>query len=270
MGVSGKVVIKMIDDLSGQGRTIYLDNWYSSPALFSRLHKQKNNVIGTVRLNRKYLPTVTKKSLKKIGKGEVATVSSDTMAFMLWRDKKVASMLSTSETDELVDTGKVDKKTGEPQFKPKCVIEYNDNMGGVDRCDQIIAPYEITRKTPRWYQKIASNLVDMVIFNLHVIYNSFREIKVTHYDFRMMLIRESIEKYGKKPKENDDRPSDDHRPTKIPSGEGSQKRSRCIPCKKKGNTRDTVWCCADCKDIPICKNCFEIYHENIDEDAPFF
>lgn len=41
IGVSRKVVKKMIADLSGFGRTIYLDNWYSSPALFSQLHKKK-------------------------------------------------------------------------------------------------------------------------------------------------------------------------------------------------------------------------------------
>lgn len=256
IGVSGKVVKKMMGDLSKQGRTIFLDNWYSSPSLFSVLHKEKNNVIGTVRLNRKYMPQTDKKYLKKIPKGQVKTFCSDTMIAMLWRDKKIVSKLSTCQTAELVDTGKLNRKTGEAVTKPKCVIEYNDNMGGVDKCDQVIAPYQIPRKTLRWYQKIAANVLDTVIFNSHIIYDHLHGKKTPHLDFRIMLIREIISKYGKKDEKSDDEPDNRHRLCKIQSHDDKRKRLRCHLCRERGKRTDTTWCCAGCDDVPICKDCY--------------
>lgn len=41
LGVSGNVVMDMLGDLSHQGRTVYIDNWYTSPLLGSIMHKKK-------------------------------------------------------------------------------------------------------------------------------------------------------------------------------------------------------------------------------------
>lgn len=48
IGISGKVVKQLIGDLNRQGRTLFIDNWYSSPMLFLQLHNEKTNVCGTV------------------------------------------------------------------------------------------------------------------------------------------------------------------------------------------------------------------------------
>ena len=53
---STKVVLDLSENVLGQGYTIYLDNWYSSPNLFLCLLRQQTHAVGTVRLNRKDMP----------------------------------------------------------------------------------------------------------------------------------------------------------------------------------------------------------------------
>ncbi|XP_051176197.1 piggyBac transposable element-derived protein 4-like [Leptopilina boulardi] len=58
IGKSGSVVKRLLGDLSGQGRSLHIDNWYTSPLLCKQLVDEKTNVCGTVRINRKYMPKV--------------------------------------------------------------------------------------------------------------------------------------------------------------------------------------------------------------------
>lgn len=268
VGVSGKTAIKMLGDLSGQGRTVFLDNWYTSPTLFQSLHAKKNNAIGTVRLNRKHMPKLNKTDLKAIKKKQVKTYSSEKMMVMLWRDKKLVTMLSTSANANMIDLKQKNRKTGEDIFKPQCVVEYNENMGGVDRSDQMISPYEITRKSRRWYKKLASNLMDMAIFNCHTIYNALNEKKLNMLDFKITLAREILEKYSTKKEvveSDEDRDSeetlegnqDKHYIERIEN----KKRLRCRECKKQSIRIDTSWCCVKCEKMPLCKNCHKTYHQ---------
>ncbi|GFY32800.1 hypothetical protein TNCV_4024241 [Trichonephila clavipes] len=40
----------------------------------------------------------------------------------------------------------VTNERGETKSKPKCVVDYNDQMGGADKVDQHLAPYFTSRK----------------------------------------------------------------------------------------------------------------------------
>ncbi|XP_038071966.1 piggyBac transposable element-derived protein 4-like [Patiria miniata] len=127
---STKIVLDLNADLLGKGYTVFLDNWFSSPSLFLELHSHKTNVVGTVRKNRKDMP----KDLcdLQLRKGEVAYRSSDKgLLALVWKDKKDVRMLSTMHTAAMGDSGKCDryKKSIE---KPKCVIDYNTGMKGLD------------------------------------------------------------------------------------------------------------------------------------------
>lgn len=95
LGVSGKAVKDMLGDLSGFGRTIYIDNWYTSPILCSILHKSKNNLTGTVQLKRKFMPKIQKGRISKMKKKDVITFNSKNIIVMLWKDKRVVQMMST-------------------------------------------------------------------------------------------------------------------------------------------------------------------------------
>ncbi|XP_043471317.1 piggyBac transposable element-derived protein 4-like [Leptopilina heterotoma] len=269
IGVSGMVVVNLFDDLSGQGRTLFVDNWYSSPSLFVYLNGKKNNVVGTVRTNRKHMPDTKGLKLNKLPRNSTITFHSDTLLVVFWKDKKVVSMLSTIPGINFIETAKIDYKTGLTIKKPEVVVTYNKNMGGVDRCDQIIKPYEIQRKHYRWYQRVADNLLDMAIYNSNIIYNILHEVKMSHCEFRMQLVRELLQKYGSdsnvnygddddgEESKNDSSVANTHKLIKIPTeNERKRKRLRCQKCSDKKNRTDTTWICNLCK-IPLCKNCFD-------------
>jgi hypothetical protein len=48
-------------------------------------------------------------------------------------------MLTTLHEDTMRPPGKTDKQTKQPQMKPQCVLDYNKNMGAVDRTDMMFS-----------------------------------------------------------------------------------------------------------------------------------
>lgn len=57
LGVSGSVVESMLQPYLGKGHLFYSDNYYTSPHLSTFLHEQNTGSCGTVRQNRKHMPT---------------------------------------------------------------------------------------------------------------------------------------------------------------------------------------------------------------------
>jgi hypothetical protein len=46
------------------------------------------------------------------------------------------------------------EQTGVAKKKPKCIIDYNTHMHGVDTADQYLAYYPFIRKTVKWPKKV--------------------------------------------------------------------------------------------------------------------
>ena len=61
----------------------------------------------------------------------------------------------------MVHTCKIDIKTGESIIKPKCIVEYNQNMGAVDKADLLLSSIETARKTVKWNKKVFFHLLDL-------------------------------------------------------------------------------------------------------------
>jgi hypothetical protein len=52
------------------------------------------------------------------------------------------------------DSGKTDRVTGANILKPQCILEYNQNMGAIDKTDMLQSSIESVRKCVKWYKKI--------------------------------------------------------------------------------------------------------------------
>ena len=61
LGLSGSVVMELMKRYLNKGHHLYVDNWYTSPALFELLHRNKTGAYGTVRKNRHGLPPLSTK-----------------------------------------------------------------------------------------------------------------------------------------------------------------------------------------------------------------
>ena len=68
------------------------------------------------------------------------------------QDKRLINMISTLHTTEVIET--TSRRTGVAKKKPKCIIDYNTHMHGVDTADQYLAYYPFICKTVKWPKKV--------------------------------------------------------------------------------------------------------------------
>ena len=270
-GKSGDVVIELCEKLLNQGRTISLDNWYTSPLLFEKLHREGTNACGTVRLSRKHMPQDREiTQLKKLKKGEMLVRHNKTVAFCAWKDKRVVTMLSTSDVPTLVSTNKTDYTTGQKIVKPNIVIKYNSNMEGVDQLDQSTQYYPSTRKSVKWYKKYFFSLVDKCIYNSLVIYRTFQDKEITVLEFREKIITGLLHKHWVPLDKRFPRRSRIETPLRLNSrcfpsiipvtGKKCVPMKRCVVCRKKDVRKETRYYCNFCNAALCVAPCFMIYH----------
>lgn len=125
--VPSQVVLNLTRDLLNSGRTIVVDNYYTSVELAHKLLENNTHIIGTLRSNRKLNPkTVLQAKLKR---GEIIAEESNTGIFVeKWKDKRDVLMLNTKFLPEMVV---VNRRSGE-LLKPKSVLEYNKHKAYID------------------------------------------------------------------------------------------------------------------------------------------
>ncbi|KAJ8933495.1 hypothetical protein NQ314_013972 [Rhamnusium bicolor] len=85
--------------------------------------------------------------------GESIARYSDDIMVAKWKDKRDVLYISTEHRNEMVQF--VDKRNRSRE-KPATILHYNRHMGGVDRQDQMTSYYPASRKTIRWYKKLAA------------------------------------------------------------------------------------------------------------------
>jgi len=62
---SSCIVLTLMKDLFGKGHCVYMDNFYSSPALYRQLLQEQTDAVGTVRVNRRNMPADLKKPIPR-------------------------------------------------------------------------------------------------------------------------------------------------------------------------------------------------------------
>ena len=168
-----KTVVGLLQscNLVGKGHHVYLDNYYSSPELFSELHYLETFCCGTVCSLRKNLPIeVTKVKLKN--KGDCVFRRNGPLLCLAWKEKKKAkknvTMLTTIHEAVMVETGKTDF-FGNKVEKPEAVYYYCGRMGGVDLSDQLLNYYSFLRKSIKWSRKLLIHQLNLLILNAYIL-----------------------------------------------------------------------------------------------------
>ncbi|KAI4480732.1 hypothetical protein M0802_014124 [Mischocyttarus mexicanus] len=246
IGKTGNIVFTLLKPYLGKGHTPYVDNYYSSPALFNLLYANATNACGTVTRRRKGMPVMN----RKLEKGEVDFRTSDNLLALKWRVKRDVLMLSTFYTSELVSTEKRNYRTQEIICKPKCIVDYNSSMDAVDKCDMGISSIKFIRKTVKWYKKYFFHLLDIAIWNSYCLYKYKKIEDIPIAIFQLESIREILRKYHTPDVRQSDPKSADKYPLRLtarhlPAPYTSQKTKRqsglrkCVVCTKNGVTRQS-------------------------------
>ena len=260
---SSRVVLEIADNLLDKGYCLYLDNWYTSPKLVDTLCTRKTDVVGTMRTNRKEFPEFVKKAT--LNKGQKVAAFRKNQMIMKWKDKRDVVLVSTFHVDSMEN---VKPRQGVIQ-KPAVVLDYNKNMGGVDRNDAQLQSYKLAReRIKKLYHKMFRYLLDVVCLNAFIIY---RKKGGTFSRLRFLLtLGESLSSMGGlvEPATRG-RPSKSPKPSRllgrcfpdvVPGTSKKKPTRRCVICCANGKRKESSYWCPDCEKALCVVPCFRVYH----------
>lgn len=276
---SEEIVVELMDPYLDKGYICYVDNWYSSPSLFVRLLQRNTYAVGTVRSNRKNMPTEMKHSTLEVGESERR--SGHGMLALKWMDRKQVYVITTRHDDiNYQETRKRVRPTrtrpGHVVMKPQSIIDYNNGMLAVDRHDQVLSYNPIMRRYLKGYKKIFFYLLDMTIFNSYVVFtsanNNLNKKRITFSEYKTNLAEQILESVTLRPKVSPGRKSD-HNPMRLhgrhflgvipPTPNKEAPTKRCCVCLKRGLRRETRHQCKQCLVALHLEGCFELYHTSV-------
>ncbi|PNF29671.1 PiggyBac transposable element-derived protein 4 [Cryptotermes secundus] len=263
------IVLQLIRRVEGLGHKIYMDNYFSSPALFDDLLDRKINSCGTVRNDRRGMPQDIRPKSMKLKKGDVVTRVKGHLSVVRWKDKRDVYVLTNLHPPPL--EGNFRDESGHA-VKPHVIEDYNAHMGFVDKSDRMVNSYGIARRTWKWTKKLFFHLLDMTILNAYLLHKSCGG-KMTHKKFREVLVRdlilESHEANLTVSGVSRGRPSSSGAQMVRLEVKHSQhwpakgKQRRCRVCSQNKKRKMTFYYCEKC-DVALCvADCFRRWHTRV-------
>ena len=126
------MVLQLIWRVEGLGHKIFMDNYFTSPALFDDLFQRKINACGTVCHDRHGMPRdIGLKSLK-MKRGDIATWVRGTLRAIRWKDRWDVYILTNMHVPSV--EGNFTQESGQA-IKSRVVEDYNAYMGFVDKSE---------------------------------------------------------------------------------------------------------------------------------------
>ena len=190
------VVTRLISEISGSGRNVTFDNWYTTyPLVVSLLHDHKLSTVGTLRKNKREIPdeflSVKNRaacdSMFGFG-GNVTLVSYVPQT----KQKKNVVLFSSMHHDDKIDPESSDMK------KPEIITFYNSTKGGVDMVDQMAGEYDTSRNSRRWPLTVFYTLLNVSTINAYILYCHNPENKLKRRLFiksvSMQLVQEALKR----------------------------------------------------------------------------
>ena len=287
-GATFDIVNRLISPYLGCGRILYVDNFYTSPDLFTFLRENRTLACGTMRMNQKNGPP--KPMVPKLKKGDtrVILLTNGELNLIKFMDRKEVRLLTTAHDASKVQTGKVNPVTKEPIVKFHAVHEYNQYMGAVDRSDQMVSYNAFKRRTLKWWKKAFFHLFMLGVLNAYIVQKATAAKKLSHRIFRRELAKQLVQQLI---------PQAPCPPLRLPEGLGHSSlfrlTARHFPqliqpkagTKRKNPQRDCVVCTQPTKtggkrkhsryECPSCDvglhvdPCFRLYHTKKDYRRAF-
>jgi hypothetical protein len=283
-GVAHQVVTQLCTPIFGKGHHVYVDNFFSSPALFQELRNNQTGACGTLRTNRQGVPPTVKQA--KLSKDAPLFVHRDNeLLYISWLDKRQVNLLTT------VHNGNTFVKQVRSKFHanyvrnvecPMSVQLYTNYMGGVDLADQQVSYSTLMHRTLKWWKKLfLCNLLEVTVSNAKVIFKALNPDKRIKSDkFRLAIIYGLLEGFERqnvhrKPKPCNDPPSrltERHflsiNGKKTPAGRQSYQDCQVCSNREQKKRHETQYICQDCN-IPLCiYPCFQRYHTILNYKIP--
>ena len=271
----GKVVMDLLKGLEHKGHCIYMDNWFNSPALVSKLSQLGFGACGTVRYTTRGIPDFAnpkKHPMKRDADPQFYQKAGQLC--VVWQDTKRVTLL-TNYGDCSVTTKQIRSKkssTGyREQKKPSIVNDYNKYMGGCDLAGQLCKYYTHNHRTLKWWKRLFVTILDIFLLNATIVYNSIpTNSRLSGLEFRVKVIEGLLSTWKYNPAQHANqlscsRPSSQH--PHFPGRSG--KKRNCVVCSTKFKRRQTRMICKHCNKPMCVVPCFEKFHSQWFKFIPF-
>lgn len=287
-GLTYRVIFDLLRDYLGKGYKVYFDNFYTSFKLVDDLQKRQTYACGTLRKGRAEFSNEYKSEILKVG--ELHYLVRDNVIAVHWKDKRDVFALSSHHAPGET----VIKRFSGDIAKPNLICDYNQFMGGVDKCDQYLSYYAIARKSSKWWKKVFFRLVELCVINSMCLYNAkfpkFASKRSSHKRFREILLHELVQPFLDKCEDDrlagryaiKDDPLARRGTTPQARLQGKHyssihaDRRKCTVCAYKINPntgkrfdKKTKTFCAKC-DKHMCQRCFSHFHTSSNLKKKFF
>lgn len=295
LGLGGSVVMRLVEQLlHGQNVRCYMDNYFSSLALYRELKALGILASGTIRSNRLHgCPLKSDKDLKKEGRGSYDSKVTEhgDVVIVRWHDNGPVNMIST-----LVGVGKPTKvKRWSEALKqhveidcPEVIVHYNQFMGGVDKLDFLMALYPLSTRTRKWPVRVISHFIAFAVCNSWIEYirdasaealskKEVKDVMAFQSDIARSLIASNRSEPCRRGRPSSSTPTSLRQahnskpmPTKSTRYDGSSHWPLHVHakfaqrCKNEGCTSKSRICCQKCN-VFLClnakKNCYYEFHK---------
>ena len=88
---------------------------------------------------------------------------------MRFGDKKEVMFISTIHSNNKLVASN-NRTSGDAIMKQVLIVDYNRNMGFVDKNDQMLASHTCVRKSVKWTIKVAFHFFEEAIFNSFILF----------------------------------------------------------------------------------------------------
>ncbi len=208
---TGSLVRNLALSLPRRRLTIYMDNYFTSVALFSELRACNFGAVGTTRPHKEFPKELSDIKARFSTKLEwntlLAAVVKETLC-LAWQDNNIVLALSNIHTvDKAEDfrekvrkrpaktstNGRIVQRVfGSDHTKelsiPCFINDYNHHMGGVDLANQFREAYETHKPTLRNWWPLFYWLIDVACINSYRLYRlQAGDRPLTHLQFRTEL-----------------------------------------------------------------------------------
>jgi hypothetical protein len=230
-GLGSHVVMSLMEPYFGRGYNVTTDNFFTGLDLARKLQQKKTSIVGTVRNNRREIPSSSRLALH-----ESVFYQTDSINMVKYqaKTKKTVVVLST------LHKGSVRQQDGKK--KPDSVLYYNANKCGVDMLDAMCRQMSTKAGTRRWPLAVFFNILDMGGINSWIIFKKNTGINMSRRNFIRQLA-EQLTGYS----------HESTQPTEM--NEKLDKRVRCeVRSSCRRNLTSTL--CISCK-RPVCGMCLQ-------------
>lgn len=251
------IVLKLVAPFERDGINITTDNFFTSFSLARSLLRKHLTIVGTLKANRREIPTGLKEMKEKgtpVHETVIMQEKETGVTITGYKPKKSKCVLILSSLHK----GDISISTA-PKRKPETVVYYNQNKCGVDVLDQMARFYTVKFGSRRWPMHVLFNILDLAGVNAWIIYKSVTQSNLSRRDF---LIRLAEELMGGIPGHGQSESADEEwqeSTSQVPrrrcqvkvSCPGNLTSSDCHKCKRRvcGKCTEKQW-----KKF-VCKNC---------------